>query len=340
MSMHHDLAFALALGATMPEPSRDEAGRQESAAAPPAAAAATPRRFSLTRNGKIARLPKAVREELNRRLEDGAQGRALVGWLNGLPEVKAVMKDAFGGRAVTEQNLSEWRQGGFLDWQRQQEARDWVLRAAEEAEELGEAAGAAPLTDVLGASITLLLSRLIREAGEGLESTREQRQDLILLIRQWCALRQGDHRAAKLKMQRQDWADRRARAEAAREKWERDQSAAAQRSQNRAIQFVGQAALQSLASGLPEDAAHQMRAVFGASRAEDPVSEARAEADPPAVVQPGPFQADPTESNRIAPKKLAQRRQAPRAAGKLPSRKARSLRPSRQHSHQARKSSP
>ena len=37
------------------------------------------------RNGKVARLPKVVREELNRRLEDGQLGRELLCWLNGLP---------------------------------------------------------------------------------------------------------------------------------------------------------------------------------------------------------------------------------------------------------------
>ena len=35
--------------------------------------------MNLTRNGKIARLPKAIREELNRRLDNGEQGRPLRG---------------------------------------------------------------------------------------------------------------------------------------------------------------------------------------------------------------------------------------------------------------------
>lgn len=44
----------------------------------------------MTRNGKIARLPREIREELNRRLDDGEQGVRLVEWLNGLPEVKRI----------------------------------------------------------------------------------------------------------------------------------------------------------------------------------------------------------------------------------------------------------
>jgi hypothetical protein len=42
----------------------------------------------MTRNGKIARLPAAIREELNQRLLEGEQGKPLVAWLNGLPKVK------------------------------------------------------------------------------------------------------------------------------------------------------------------------------------------------------------------------------------------------------------
>ena len=41
----------------------------------------------MTRNGKIARLPDDIREELNRRLERNVQGITLVEWLNSLPQV-------------------------------------------------------------------------------------------------------------------------------------------------------------------------------------------------------------------------------------------------------------
>ena len=68
--------------------------------------------MNLTRNGKIARLPRSVRQELNRRLEDGEQGNKLVAWLNGLPEVHAIVAAEFGGKSIREQNLSEWKKGG------------------------------------------------------------------------------------------------------------------------------------------------------------------------------------------------------------------------------------
>ena len=52
----------------------------------------------MTRNGKIARLPRALRDELNRRLDDGEPGNRLVEWLNAQPEVAAGLADPTGGR--------------------------------------------------------------------------------------------------------------------------------------------------------------------------------------------------------------------------------------------------
>src|SRR5258707_3596455 len=89
--------------------------------------------MNLTRNGKIARLPLAVRQELNRRLDEGEQGKKLVAWLNGLPAVQAIAAAEFGGKAIREQNLSEWKQGGYRDWLAKQEALEIAERLCENA---------------------------------------------------------------------------------------------------------------------------------------------------------------------------------------------------------------
>lgn len=47
--------------------------------------------MSNTHVGKIGRLPKNIRDDLGRRIEDGEQGKELVKWLNGLPRVKEVL---------------------------------------------------------------------------------------------------------------------------------------------------------------------------------------------------------------------------------------------------------
>ena len=66
----------------------------------------------MTRNGKIARLPREIRDELNRRLQKGEQGGPLLAWLNALPAVSAVLAQEFGSVAISKQNLCEWRTGG------------------------------------------------------------------------------------------------------------------------------------------------------------------------------------------------------------------------------------
>ena len=159
----------------------------------------------MTRNGKIARLPQAVRNTLNQRLGDGEQGKQLVAWLNDLPEVRQVMEAQFQGKPVTEQNLSEWKQGGYLDWLRHQEALVFARTAKEQAQELAEETGSAPMTDVLSASVALLLAKMIRQLEQTPDATPETRQEVLALIREWTAVRKGDHYAARLKMRQADW---------------------------------------------------------------------------------------------------------------------------------------
>lgn len=69
------------------------------------------------RNGKIARLSSIIRDELSLRMEQGGKGKELLAWLNGLPEVQESIRGSFGGVPISKQNLSEWRQGGYREWQ-------------------------------------------------------------------------------------------------------------------------------------------------------------------------------------------------------------------------------
>jgi len=87
------------------------------------------------RTGKIARLPAAVRHELNRRLNNGALGRELVPWLNALPGVQQVLAHRFAGHPITEDNISAWRQGGFQDWLLQEERRDRLRELSDQCPE-------------------------------------------------------------------------------------------------------------------------------------------------------------------------------------------------------------
>ena len=91
------------------------------------------------RNGKIARLPLALREQLNHRLADAELGEPLLAWLNALPEVQAILAAQFGGNPISKQNLSEWRAGGFLAWQIRAEFLGQAQDLAQDATELAQA---------------------------------------------------------------------------------------------------------------------------------------------------------------------------------------------------------
>ncbi|HWD90966.1 MAG TPA: hypothetical protein VG938_01325 [Verrucomicrobiae bacterium] len=78
-----------------------------------------------TRLSKIARLPAAIREQLNRRLHNGELGKTILPWLNELPETKCVLAELFQGKPINHQNLSEWRYAGYQDWLQVQQRLEW-----------------------------------------------------------------------------------------------------------------------------------------------------------------------------------------------------------------------
>jgi hypothetical protein len=145
-----------------------------------------------TRTGKIARLPHFIRQQLNQRLEDGESSQKLVAWLNEMPLVQERLEEYYEGRPITEQNLSDWKQGGFRDWQRHQETRGLAREFLSEAEELGEELGEAVLTDRAADMVGLVLLRLFREAATA-EAGPEQRRAVLEIARELSRLRRGDH---------------------------------------------------------------------------------------------------------------------------------------------------
>jgi hypothetical protein len=98
----------------------------------------------MNRTGKIARLPHDIREKLNRRLRDNLPGPKICEWVNRLPAAKVVCAE-FARRngkdksPINENQLSEWRRGGFQDWLREQrlltdtrEMARWSMKLAKE----------------------------------------------------------------------------------------------------------------------------------------------------------------------------------------------------------------
>ncbi|MDB6018108.1 MAG: hypothetical protein JWR19_2597 [Pedosphaera sp.] len=92
----------------------------------------------MSRIGKIARLPLAVRFKLNCRLENGESHRAVLRWLNELPEVKEMLAREFDGKRINDPNLTAWSQGGFAEWQLRRELVGEAQQADESVTEFRE----------------------------------------------------------------------------------------------------------------------------------------------------------------------------------------------------------
>lgn len=160
----------------------------------------------MARNGKIARLPREVREALNNRLEDGEMGPTLLAWLNALPATQALLAREFGGRPVNAQNLSDWRLGGFVEWRRHQDSRAWVGSLVEHADDLAAETGDVPLGDRLAGPVAVALGRQLGELQAAETLGPEQRRELLAVARELAQLRRGDHTAARVRLEQEAWA--------------------------------------------------------------------------------------------------------------------------------------
>ena len=163
----------------------------------------------ITRNGKIARLPAVVREELNQRLYNGQEGKGLLDWLNGMPEVQSALAVGFDGRPVSEQNLSEWRQGGYAEW----EMRRQLLQDARDMAGFGgelEAEATEELVDKLALVLSARYGQLLLQwDGEPTDEVKAKIKVLGQLCKSVLGLQRGRQRAVRTRIveRRQEWAE-------------------------------------------------------------------------------------------------------------------------------------
>lgn len=157
----------------------------------------------MTGKGKIARLSRGIRDQLNRRLDEGEPAKELVQWLNGLPEVKHVLDGQFGGRLISEQNLSEWKAREHRVWLARQEALAQARELAADARELAEATDG-KLTDHLATVLAARYAAALGDwNGEVTEEFRRKLRALHGLCQDIVELRRGDHSGARLNMERE-----------------------------------------------------------------------------------------------------------------------------------------
>ena len=158
-----------------------------------------------THVGKIGRLSKDCREELGRRIEDGKTGKEIVDWLNGLPEVQAVLREKFEGHPINEQNVSAWRQAGHVEWLRVQSAQVCARQLVEEGDDLTEATRERSLGDCLGAVLAVEMSGLRKELLAPEVDVEKRWERLRELHREVSRLRRDDDRALLRVIRMERW---------------------------------------------------------------------------------------------------------------------------------------
>jgi hypothetical protein len=170
----------------------------------------------MSRNGKIARLPGSIREQVNRRLENGENGRDVIAWLNANDEVKAVLARDFDGHEINDVNLCQWRQGGYRDWEMQQATLEETHRIVSEGLELDKV-GEKTLADKLA---VWLVGRYIVCTRKLMENENDPAAWNLLreLTHDVVALRRGDHGAEWLRLEQERLNLQRAKQESQREK--------------------------------------------------------------------------------------------------------------------------
>ena len=166
---------------------------------------------------KIGRLPFAIRNELNERIRDGAQGSDLLIWLNGLKETRKILREMGGpgsvpAAAINAQNLTDWRSTGYKDWLEDQNDADRIRRLAEVSQTLATAAGG----NVAGVGCSIATAKIM----DALESADDDKiADLSTAL---VKLRASENAAQKVALAEEKNAIQKEQLELNRAKFERD----------------------------------------------------------------------------------------------------------------------
>lgn len=147
--------------------------------------------------GKISRLPKTIREQLNRRLEDNEPSSDILPWLNGLVRVKKILAAQFHGAPITEQNLSTWRAGGYEHWEKKQEPLAGHKDLAEDAKDFTRAGG-----DGLARGAASVAAARILKLLDTLPPDKSSTADLVKIAYAVAALFNADQNQVRLRFEK------------------------------------------------------------------------------------------------------------------------------------------
>src|SRR5438477_4547899 len=153
--------------------------------------------------GKIAHLPAGIQEQLNQRLQNGEEGPTILPWLNALPEVQEILAAKFEGLAISQQNLSEHKRRGFLDWEVRQEALEFATTLSADDCELQKVLPA-DLADKLSRWVSLRYAAAARSLSKGhSEELDHELQHLRNFSQVILSLRRGELSAGRLAIEQQ-----------------------------------------------------------------------------------------------------------------------------------------
>jgi hypothetical protein len=146
------------------------------------------------------------------RLLNGAQGPAILPWLNDLPEAAHLETNSEGLR-FNDQNLSDWRKGGYQDWLKRAERTDRIKELSNFAVKLvGSGKNIADGAAQIASGQVLELLEALDEANTAPEDEAPEARNVRLaafaeisntLSLVLNRLRKGDHTAEQLQLNRE-----------------------------------------------------------------------------------------------------------------------------------------
>ena len=159
--------------------------------------------MDVKRRGKIARLPQRIRHELSIRLDDGDTCAEILAWLNPLPEVKAVLAEDFAGEPISQQNLSQWKQGGHQDWLEWQDELAAADSLRDTTAELRDRTPGAQILENLAAWLTVQLAGILEQPAP--DDPAEEFALLNAATQALSQLQRGDATSDRLARQRAEF---------------------------------------------------------------------------------------------------------------------------------------
>jgi hypothetical protein len=134
------------------------------------------------RNGKIAHLPRPLRDRICQRIYENASLTQLAEALNQIPEVQAVLANHFNAKPISQQNLSEWKAGGYRDWLLKRQLLENKTESVADARQLAQTAHG--LADSLFGILTLDYAQIMMNRDQDDEETFEKKRAALSILSQ------------------------------------------------------------------------------------------------------------------------------------------------------------